>query len=277
MYAATVFVFADEILKIINVEDDEQALMSHAEVITFAILTAKFFHGNFKMSRYMCKRIRMFPSILSNSRLNRRIHSIPWTCWHAIFRLLTLVFLQSDQPQSFAVDSLPVPCCQKNRIDKRKIFQKSQYLGFAASKKRYFCGIKIHMLVTDSGKPMEIQFEPGAISDVNVLWKMELDVPEDAIIYADGAYNSFDLEDLLKEQRIQLLAKRGSRAKQRLRTVSKEKEISSRRQIIETAFSCITSLLPRYIKARTERGFMIKVMCAVLAYSVSFLCKNPLS
>ncbi len=106
---------------------------------------------------------------------------------------------------------------------------------------------------------------------------MELDIPQDATIYADGAYNCFDLEDILKDEGIRLLAKRGVRAKQRLRTQAEEKQLSSRRQIVETAFSSLSSLLPRYIKARTEAGFLIKVMCSVLAYSVSFICKTSLT
>ena len=105
---------------------------------------------------------------------------------------------------------------------------------------------------------------------------MELDIPLDSQLYADGAYNCFDLEDILQEERITLLAKRGSRAKQRLRTSCEEKEISSRRQIIETAFSCITNLFPRNIKVRTEAGFLIKIFCSILAYSVSFVCNSPL-
>ena len=149
-------------------------------------------------------------------------------------------------------------------------------MGYAASKKRYFCGIKVHMLVTSDGKPVEMVFQPGSESDVNVLWKMELDIPLDSQLYADGAYNSFDLEDVLQEERITLLAKRGSKAKQRVRTTWAEKEISSRRQIIETAFSCITSLFPRNMKVRTEAGFLIKIICAILAYSVSFVYQSPL-
>ena len=43
-------------------------------------------------------------------------------------------------------------------------------------------------------------------------------------LYADGAYNCFDLEDILKEEGIRLLAKRGVRAKQRLRTQAEEKQ-----------------------------------------------------
>jgi len=47
MYATTVFVIADEVLRILNLKDDNQSRMSNAEIITFAICTAKFFSGNF--------------------------------------------------------------------------------------------------------------------------------------------------------------------------------------------------------------------------------------
>jgi hypothetical protein len=181
MYATIVYVVTDEVLRILQFLDDPQSEMSHAEVITFAIVAAKFFSGNHKMTRYMCKRLRLFSNILSNSRLNRRIHSIPWKCWHAIFRLLLLIFKQNESAQYFAVDSFPVSYCQKNRIDKRKGFLKSEYIGFAASKKRYFCGIKVHMVVTNHGFPIEVQFSPGAESDLNVLWRMDLEIPETLI------------------------------------------------------------------------------------------------
>jgi hypothetical protein len=235
----------------------------------------RFLRGN--STRYLCKKLKLFPRILSNSRLNRRIHQIPWTTWNAIFRFLTLLFKQTAEDKDFVVDSFPIASCQKNRIDKRKIFQDRCYLGYAASKKRYFCGIKVHMVVTSDGKPMEVYLRPGSESDVKVLWQMELDIPEDSMLYADGAYNSFELEDILKKEQITLLAKRGCKAKNRIRTPLEEKEISSNRQIIETAFSCMTSLLPRYLKASTEKGFLIKVFCTILAYGISFMCKGSLT
>jgi len=70
---------------------------------------------------------------------------------------------------------------------------------------------------------------------------------------------------------ILFLAKRGSKAKNRLGNREEEKAISSKRQIVETAFSSITNLFPRYIKSRTESGFMVKVLCLIVAYSASFL------
>ena len=73
------------------------------------------------------------------------------------------------------------------------------------------------------------------------------------------------------------LAKRSPQAKNRQRSHSEERIISSKRQIIETAFSCITSLFPRFIKTRTENGFLIKVFCFILAYSASFLWQGSLT
>jgi Transposase DDE domain len=277
MYATVVYVISEEVLRILKVEDDPQSKMSNAEVITFAIVTAKFFSGNYKMARYICKKLGLFPEILSSSRLNRRVHNITWTYWHAIFRFLSFLSNKADDICYFAVDSFPVPYCQKNRIDKRKGFLEPEYLGFAASKKRYFCGIKVHMIVTNHGHPIEVQFRPGAESDINVLWTMELDIPPHSILYADGAYNCFDLEDVLQDESIHLLAKRGSKGKNRVRPLDEEKKISSKRQIIETVFSSITNLFPRSIRSRTENGFLIKVFCFVLAYSASFLWQGSLT
>lgn len=245
MYATIVYVISEEILRILKLEDDSQSKMTNAEVITFAILTAKFFSGNYKMARYFCKKLGLFPNILSNSRINRRINNIAWKYWHAIFRFFSFLSKQVDDTCYFAVDSCPVPYCQKNRIDKRRRFLNPEYLGFAASKKRYFCGVKVHMIVTNQGRPVEVHLRPGAESDINVLWKMELDIPQHSMLYADGAYNCFDLEDVLQDESIHLLAKRGSKAKNRVRSFIEEREISSKRQIIETAFSCITGLFPR--------------------------------
>lgn len=227
MYATIVYVVTDEVLRLLQVEDDPQSKMSNIEIMTFAIITAKFFSGNYKMARYLCKKLGLFRYILSNSRLNRRIHNILWAYWYAIFRFLYFLSKQSDISY-FAIDSLPVPYCQKNRIDKRKRFLDSKYLGFAASKKRYFCGIKIHMIVTNNGRPIEVHFSPGSESDINVLWTMELDIPSHSILYADGAYNCFDLEDILQDEDIHLFAKRGSKAKNRVRSPLEEKTISSK-------------------------------------------------
>ena len=148
--------------------------------------------------------------------------------------------------------------CQKCRIDRRKLFQERKYLGFSASKKRYYCGIKVHMLVTASGYSTELAFSPASESDLNMLWSMELDLPADAMIDVAGAYTCFELEDILQEdERIHLLAERGKAVKQRRWRLDVQKKISSKRQIVETVFSCITNLLPTALIVPYQQGFRV--------------------
>ena len=251
--AIVIYVVCDEVLKLLGVQDDPQSVMTNAEVMTFCILAARLHAGNHTLTRWSCDKAGYFRYILSQSRLNRRSRQLPMTAWMAVFRFCALIFGRATE---YAVDSFPVAVCQKCRIDRRKLFRGREYVGFSASKKRYYCGIKVHMLVTVSGQPVELAFSPASESDVSVLWRMNLDLPIDSTIYADGAYSCFELEDILREdESIYLLAKRGKAIKQRLWTPDVQKQISSKRQIVETTFSCITHLLPRSIIVRTEQGF----------------------
>jgi hypothetical protein len=86
-FIITAYVIADEVIRVLKIQDDLQSKMSNAEIITFAIFSAKFFSGNFKMARYCCQKMNLFPKLLSNSRMNRRIHKISSHCWETIFRL----------------------------------------------------------------------------------------------------------------------------------------------------------------------------------------------
>jgi len=254
--AVIIYVVCDEILKALAIKDDPQSMMTNAEVMTFCILAAKLHTGNHTLARWSCRNAGYFSKILSKSRLNRRSRQIPIAAWLAVFRFCGLIFGHNKE---YAVDSFPVPVCQKCRIDRRMLFREREYLGFSASKKRYFCGIKVHMLVTTAAQPVEVAFSPGSESDLNVLWKMELDLPKDSTVYADGAYSCFELEDILRDdEHIHLCPRRGKAVKNRTWSPEKQKRISSKRQIVETSFSCITALLPRSIVVRTEQGFWVR-------------------
>src|SRR6056297_1925522 len=189
--AITIYVVCDEVLQIIGNHDDPQAVMSTAEVITFSILAGKLCGGNHKRARWLCRKVNYFPKILSESRLNRRLHKVPVLAWIAIFRFLALIFKESNSSCEYAVDSFPVASCAKARIDRRKFFKGTEFVGYAPSKKRHFCGVKVHMVVTIAGKPVELSIRPASQNDLGTLWTMELDLHKGAKLYADGAYNSY--------------------------------------------------------------------------------------
>lgn len=270
--AVLTYVICDEVIKVLGIEEDPQARMSNAEVAAFTILASREFGGNHRRARWVCQSLGYFPKILSPSRLNRRIHRLPWQFWVVLFQILANTHKQNGRITSFAVDSFPVACCKRTRHDRRRLFREKDYLGYAASEKRYYCGLRVHMVVTNTGAPVELSIRPARHSDLRVLKEMDLRFPRHSILYADGAYTSFELEDILKEgEEIELMVKRKRRNSSRPRSPSEEKLIGSRRQIVETAFSCITNMLPRYLRARTNRGFSVRLMATILGYSIGFL------
>src|SRR5512144_2305464 len=89
--------------------------------------------------------------------------------------------------------------------------------GYQASKKRYFYGLKIHLMVTQDGQHVECLLTPGGFGDVDALKYYAYELPNGAIIYADKAYNDYEIEDLLKEvDYIELLPMRKKNSKRAL-------------------------------------------------------------
>jgi hypothetical protein len=82
-----------------------------------------------------------------------------------------------------------VDVCDNYRILLAKLYQHEKYRGHIASKKRYFYGRKVHLMVTKDGQPVECFLTPGSYSDVRALKSFQFDVPEGSWIYADRAYH----------------------------------------------------------------------------------------
>jgi Transposase DDE domain len=152
-----------------------------------------------------------------------------------------------------------------------KVYQQEEYRGYIASKKRDFYGLKIHLMVTTAGHPVECFRTPGSYSDVHALRSCQFDVPEGSHVYADKAYNNYGIEDLMKEAApIELSPIRKKNSK---RTIPPYMVFIQHyhRKRIETAGSLIARILPKTIHAVTARGFELKVFLFVLAYSITCL------
>ena len=96
-------------------------------------------------------------------------------------------------------------------------------------------------------------------------------LPKGAKIYADRAYNDYAYEDLLKEALdIDFIPQRKASSKRKYEgciDFIREKV----RKRIETSFSQIKRLIPRTIKVNTSRGFELKLMNFILAFSFHLL------
>ena len=75
----------------------------------------------------------------------------------------------------FSIDTFPIAVCDNIRIRRSRLYKNEAYRGYIASKKRYFYGLKLHMMVTQDGKPVEFFLTPGSFSDVKGLELFDFD------------------------------------------------------------------------------------------------------
>lgn len=65
--------------------------------------------------------------------------------------------------------------------------------------RRYFYGVKVQVLTTETGLPVEFGFVPGCESDVQALKKLPLSVAPESNIYGDSAYTDYTIEEDAKQ------------------------------------------------------------------------------
>ena len=262
-----IYYLCDELLKSSHLKDDPQSRMTYAEVMTFAIAAALYFQGNFSRTRIFFLSHHYFKTIISRSKINKKIHKIPHEFWMQVFHIVRSI-IACPNNNEFIIDSFPVFACQTVRSWRCKLFPQKMHHGYSAAKKSYYWGLKVHMLVTKEGVPYEFIFSAASIADVVALDFFNLDLPEDAKIYGDKAYNSYQREDFLRDVGIELVAERKKNSS-RPHSGSLSYILQTNRKRIETTFSGITNYLPKRIHAVTQKGFYLKLLLSILAYMIA--------
>lgn len=264
-----IFCLCDDILKGLNHHEDRQCQMSDAEVMTTSIVAATFFGGNMERARVFLKEQGYIPTMLEKSRFNRRQHRIA-ELFLTVFNLLATLWKDLNEQSVYVVDSFPVAACDNYRIPRSRRYRGEVWRGYQASKKRYFYGLKLHLMVPGHGEPVEFFLTPGSWSDTRALKMYQFDLPEDALITGDKAYNDYDLEDMMLDANLNLLPLRRSNSHRSLPSLLTYL-LSYCRKVVETTGSLIERLLPKHIHAVTARGFELKVALFVLAASFNSL------
>ena len=164
----TIYCLCDDLLKAMNYSDDRQTRFSSAEVMCVPVIACACFGGNMACTRAFLHGHGYFKVHLSASRFSRRLAALPPELWHTLFGLLAQVFKQDNSDGAYVVDSFPVPVCHNIRIRRCKLFpqaHKESFRGYCASKKSYFFGFKVQLLITGQGQPVEFVLTPGSMAD----------------------------------------------------------------------------------------------------------------
>jgi len=165
--------------------------------------------------------------------------------------------------------------CENIRIRRCRLYPLEEhggaFRGYVSSKRSYFYGLRVHLVVTGAGEPVEFSIVAGSEADVRVFTKeLNLDLAEGSIICADKAYTDYDYEDLLKETGLHLKAQRKKNSKRQM--PAWEEYLSNRvRKYVERVFGGISAMFSRKIHAVTPRGFELKIVWFLLAFAIQCL------
>jgi hypothetical protein len=264
-----VYCLCADLLKALAHKEDVQCQMSDAEVMTAGIVAALYFGGKHKLACDFLQEQGYIPQMVSKSQFSRRLHRVDYL-FITLFRVLGESFKELNEESVYIVDSAPIPVCDNIRIRRNKIYGDEEHRGYQASKKRYFYGVKIHLLVTKDHQPVEFFLSPGAFSDTDALTQFDFALPEGSQVFGDKAYTYYLVEDLLAEADIQLIPDRKKNSKRPMPPWVRVFLRQYRNQV-ETAGSMIERLLPKSIHAVTAKGFELKVILFVLASSINCL------
>jgi hypothetical protein len=250
--------------------EPENRKLSDSELITTTIVSALYFGGHWDHARGFMKISKLMPGMLDKSRFCRRLHLLePLLCkmFFELGQYLKMIAGASD----YVIDSFPVAVCDNMRISRCKLVKGKQWRGRHSSMRRYFYGVRVQVLTTATGIPVEFCFVPGNENDVQALKKLPMTVAPESNIFADSAYTDYGIEDdLMDADAIKMMVHRKSNSKRPDKPHIVYLKNCMRKRI-ETTFSEVKALFLRKIHAVTFKGFLIKVLMFVMATTLNKL------
>jgi hypothetical protein len=262
-YIVTVYVVIDDILKAFGYEDDCRAQGSAAEILTVAVVAAKYLQNHHERTLYILCQLG-YIGHLSVSRFNRRLHAL-YEWLHNIALLVGELFAQGEV---FIIDSMPLPVCQRVRARRCKKVCGRAFCGFCAAKQEKFFGWRLHLICTEEGIPVSFDLLPAAHHDLTALHELAFCLPAGAALFGDkGFIAAADAKTLLAETGVRLVTPK--RKNMAPNTWADDYDLAHFRKRIESVYSQLEAMGVQRLHARTNLGFELKAFASILALAFS--------
>jgi len=263
----TVICLIDEYLKVIGIKDDIRAEVSNSEILLVGYLAVSDFNGNYRKAHKYCQMLN-FVKVLEYSRFIRRINRLEQII-DKLFSWISKLFIRLEGANVYSVDSFPVELCNITREKWCRLWSNPDFKGFNASKRRFFYGFKVHMVVTTDKSPVYFFISEGSMHDITAAYGLLSHLPKISIAIGDKGYISSKLEEFLSKLDIKLspIFKKN---------MQNDDDYFIKRKIrkgVETAFSMITAKFGKVIKATSIGGFLTKLKLFLVAYSIDCFLK----
>jgi hypothetical protein len=263
-FIVTVFVVIDKTMAALGHRDDVRARASDAEVLTVAVVAAKYFHSHHERALQMMRLGRYLSGPLGVSRFNRRLHAL--RDWLGLaLETLGEVFATGE---AFLIDSMPVPVCRRARARRCRKVSGQAFCGYCAAKREKFFGWRLHLICTTAGVPVAFDLVPGGLHDLTPIHELTYGLPEEAAVYGDKAYNAADDEaSIAAETGVRLVPIR--KANMRPNRWADKLALRAWRKRIEVLYSQLEAMGVQRLRARTNPGLHLKLQAALLAAMIT--------
>lgn len=238
------------------------------EVITIFIFGLMEGHKNLKnIHQFIYGHLKKwFPKLPNYSAFHHRLNELAYEIV-AFADHFNCQFSNDDKNKTILIDSMPIIIAKGSRSGFSKIAKGLANLGYCASKKLYYWGVKFHLFAehqTNSlPKPHFLEITQGSTHDLNAVKRLLSGFKETEFI-ADKAYSSKKVRtELLERKNILHTPVKLTKKKKFLTTdeTNYSKIINSIRQPIESFFNWIIEKtgIQNASKVRSERGLVIHI------------------
>ena len=263
-FIVTTFVVCDKTMHALGHQDDRRAKASDAEVLTVAVVAARYFQNHLERALQVMHLGHYLSGSLSVSRFNRRPHRLAgWL--HLLLETLGEVFTQGEV---FLIDSMPVPVCKRARAWRCRKVRGKDFCGYCPAKKEAFFGWRLHLICTPTGVPVSFDLVPGGVHDLTPIHELTYSLPEGATVYGDKGYNAAaDEATILTDTGVRLIPIR--KANMAPNQWADKLALREYRKRIETLYSQFEAMGVERLRARTNPGLELKVHASLLAATIA--------
>jgi hypothetical protein len=257
-------------LKISGKKFDPRARLTDSEIITICIVAALSFGGTWLYSMNFLFEYGYITRKIDKSRLSRRIVQLN-SAADEIFQAISHSFTQLLSEKEYIIDSTTLEICDNIRIRRCRMLEGEEFRGYKASFRRYFYGLRLQLLTTVQGVPVDYLITEGSMHDGQAMKEMDFDLPAESIVYSDAAYTDYTFEDRMNESKnIQWLSQRKGNTKRPWKK-RKQYRINKMRKRIETVFSTLKNMFRRKLQAYDIESYMRKIRFFIYAFQLRYL------
>jgi hypothetical protein len=242
-----------------NCQDDSRVKTSTTEIMTIAIISAKYFQNHHERTVCMMRQLGYISGI-SISRFNRRLHQLV-SEYLIILDLLRSLF---HHAHIYVIDSMPLPVCKRVHAKRCQVLKGKAYFGRCHAKDEPYFGFKLHLVCTHDGIPVAFDLMPASWHDLIPVQHLTAKLDPQAIVVADKGYVS-DLDGNLCDLFGQVKLIPRHRANMIPNSDEHLALIRKHRPIIETVYSQLEKMGVQRLHNRTLIGRFIKLYASLIA------------